>query len=155
MPIYEYRCHTCRRKVSIFFRSAAAAVEPRCPRCDGTNLERVFSRVVVRRGRSTEAASAGADAFEDELGWDPSGDESFAGADPYGIDEMPGMDDDLDPREFARWARAMSAQTGEPLEPDLDQALHDIERGADPEEVLDRLDESEPPVPDVTDDPEV
>ncbi len=67
------------------------------------------------------------------------------GGDPYGddFDSNPfGFDDDTDPREIARWTRQMSAQMGEPLDPDLDLALSDLERGADPEEVMERLEES-------------
>ena len=60
------------------------------------------------------------------------------GGDPYGFG------DDADPREIARWTRQMSAQMGEPLDADLDRALGDIERGADPDEVLGQLEESEP-----------
>jgi hypothetical protein len=41
----------------------------------------------------------------------------------------------------------MSAQMGEPLDADLERAMADIERGADPEEVMDRLEEAEPPAP--------
>ena len=74
------------------------------------------------------------------------------GGDPYGspfgddFDSNPfGFDDDTDPREIARWTRQMSAQMGEPLDADLDLALSDLERGADPEEVIERLEESDPP----------
>ena len=37
MPIYEYRCQDCRRRVSLFFRSFSDIEdEPTCPRCGGT-----------------------------------------------------------------------------------------------------------------------
>jgi putative FmdB family regulatory protein len=152
MPIYEYRCLTCHKKVSIFFRSYASVSDPVCPECGSTNLERLFSRVVVRRGGDRAAKLAG-DAefgtsdlgeFDDSMGMglggdafgDPYGD---GGGDPFGFDE------DTDPREIARWTRQMSAQIGEPLDADLESALTDLERGADPDEVMDRLEESEPP----------
>jgi hypothetical protein len=67
--------------------------------------------------------------------------------DPFGGGPT-GFDEDADPREIARWTRQMSAQMGEPLDADLDRALSDIERGADPDEVMDRLEEAEPPSPD-------
>lgn len=150
MPIYEYRCLTCRKKVSIFFRSYASVTDPLCPECGGTNLDRLFSRVVVRRGGGRESPgiegefSAGdAGGFDDAMGL---GSDSFG--DPYGDgsgDNPFGFDEDSDPREIARWTRQMSAQMGEPLDADLDAALTDLERGADPDEVMDRLEESEPP----------
>jgi len=153
MPIYEYRCLNCRKKVSIFFRSYASVTDPVCPECGGTNLERLFSRVVVRRGggrqeRADDAEFGDAGGFDESMGM---GGDPFE--DPYGegMDDNPfGFDEDTDPREIARWTRQMSAQMGEPLDAELDAALTDLERGADPDEVMDRLDESEPPpAPDV------
>ena len=150
MPIYEYRCLDCRKKVSIFFRSFSAVADPKCPECGGVNLERLFSRVVVRRGGSRAEPSGEPEpsgdefgGFDDGLGMGPG---SFG--DSYGddFDANPfGFNDDTDPREIARWTRQMSAQMGEPLDADLDLALSDLERGADPEEVMGRLEESEPP----------
>lgn len=56
-----------------------------------------------------------------------------------------GMDADIDSAEdiaaLARETRAMASMTGEPLDPELDMALHHIEQGADPEDVLGVLDE--------------
>ena len=146
MPIYEYRCSDCERKVSIFFRSIASAADPHCPRCGGTNLERLVSRVNVIHGSGRdsgwEADMGGMEDFgeDDDWGADPYGDPygGGLGGDPYGFG------DDADPREIARWTRQMSAQMGEPLDADLDRALGDIERGADPDEVLGQLEESEP-----------
>jgi putative FmdB family regulatory protein len=156
MPIYEYRCLTCRKKVSIFFRSYAAVTDPVCPECGATNLERLFSRVVVRRGGGSEAQRDDAEFGSDDMGGfgDEMGMGMGMGGDPYGdpygdgADDNPfGFDDDADPREIARWTRQMSAQMGEPLDADLDAALTDLERGADPDEVMSRLEESEPPPP--------
>jgi putative FmdB family regulatory protein len=150
MPIYEYRCVDCRKKVSVFFRSYAAVGEPSCPECGGSNLQRMFSRVVVRRGGSREEANVEMDQGEEFGGFgDGMGMGMGSGlGDPYGDDDDAnpfGFDDDTDPREIARWTRQMSAQMGEPLDADLDLALSDLERGADPDEVMSRLEESEPP----------
>jgi len=153
MTIYEYRCLDCRKKVSIFFRTISSTSDPKCPECGGTNLERLFSRVVVRRGGGRTAESADFDSAGGDFGTLDGG--FGMGADPYGdpygddFDSNPfGFDDDTDPREIARWTRQMSAQMGEPLDADLDSALTDLERGADPDEVMGRLEESElPPSP--------
>ncbi|MEE9286205.1 MAG: zinc ribbon domain-containing protein [Dehalococcoidia bacterium] len=50
MPIYEYLCHSCRRIVSIFQRSISAQAEPVCPHCQGGDLERRISRVIIAKG---------------------------------------------------------------------------------------------------------
>lgn len=47
MPIYEYHCPNCKRRVSLFTRRVSPPGRPRCPRCSGTGLDRVFSRFAV------------------------------------------------------------------------------------------------------------
>lgn len=123
MPIYEYRCADCRRRVSVFFRSFSAVGDPVCPRCGGTRLTRLMSRVAVHRG------GAG-----DDLGDDLGADDEFGGM-PDGLDED-------DPRAMARMLRRMSDETGEPLEPEMEQALGRLEAGEDPERVMAEMDES-------------
>lgn len=122
MPIYEYRCGGCRRRVSIFFRSFGAVGAATCPRCGSVDLTRLMSRVsVLRRGD---------DGGGGDLG---DGDDM----DPTGM--LAGLDGE-DPRAVARWARHMSAEMGEPLEPEFEQALSRIEAGEDPERVMDEVD---------------
>src|SRR5688572_28446842 len=110
MPIYEYRCGGCKRKVSIFFRSFSAVGAASCPRCGSADLSRLMSRVAVVRG--------GSDSEGD-------GDDDF-GPDPTAM--MAGLDEN-DPRSVARWARRMSAEMGEPMEPEFEEALDRIEAG--------------------------
>jgi putative FmdB family regulatory protein len=134
MPIYEYRCLTCRRRFSVFYRSLASVVEPPvCPRCDDTRVERLLSRVTVLRGRSSGERTADADETWAE--------ESGAGDEDWGEGDDDGFPETDDPRELARWTRRMSDELGEPLDPALDRALSELERGADPDEVLERLEE--------------
>ena len=142
MPIYEYFCADCRKRVSVFFRSYAAVGDPVCPECGGTRLERRFSRVVVRRGLSGQSQAEPLGEFSD-ADEGAFGDDDNFGEESDFADDL-GLDDDADPREIARWARRMSAEMGEPLDAELDSALADMERGADPDEVLSRLEESEP-----------
>jgi putative FmdB family regulatory protein len=120
VPIYEYRCADCQRKVSVFFRSFGAVTDPVCPRCGGTRLTRLMSRVAVHRG-----------------GGDDAGDD-------FGGDEFGGMLDGLDendPRALARAMRRMSDEAGEPIEPEMEEALGRLEAGEDPERVMAELDE--------------
>jgi len=42
MPIYEFRCNGCKRRVSVFLRNHEAG--PRCPNCGGTELNRLISK---------------------------------------------------------------------------------------------------------------
>ncbi|MGD8623812.1 MAG: zinc ribbon domain-containing protein [Anaerolineae bacterium] len=111
MPIYEYRCDDCRRRVSLFFRSFSDVAEaPSCPRCGGTNLHRLISRVAVVRSE---------DSRLDDL------------ADPSMLD---GLDED-DPKSLARWMRKMSDETGEEMPQEFDEVIDRLESGQSPEEI--------------------
>jgi len=52
VPIYEYYCQDCRRRVSMLVRSISNPGTPVCPRCGGRHLERLMSRFT--RVRSEE-----------------------------------------------------------------------------------------------------
>jgi putative FmdB family regulatory protein len=54
MPAYEYRCNSCKRKVSLFYKSykdydVASETGHVCPNCGSTDLTRVIGRVAVQR----------------------------------------------------------------------------------------------------------
>jgi len=111
LPIYEYRCQDCRRRVSLFFRSFSEVEdEPTCPRCHGARLTRLISRVSVVRSE---------DSRLDDM------------ADPSMLD---GLDED-DPKSLARWMRKMSAETGEDMPQEFDEVIDRLERGQSPEEI--------------------
>lgn len=121
MPIYEYRCGGCGRRVSIFFRSFGSVGEASCPRCGSGDLTRLMSRVaVLRRGGD------GGDGDDDDI--------------DAGMTDMLESLDENDPRAVARWARRMSDEMGESLEPEFEQALDRIEAGEDPERVMEEVD---------------
>lgn len=114
MPIYEYRCLDCKRRVSIFWPSFSDLENenavPQCPRCGGTDLSRLISRVAVLRSEESRL---------DDL------------ADPGALD---GLDED-DPKSFARWMRRMSQETGEDLGPEFNEVVNRLEAGQSPEEI--------------------
>ena len=51
MPIYEYRCDDCGRKVTLQYKTYAEYDEavPTCTHCGSTALTRLISRVAIRR----------------------------------------------------------------------------------------------------------
>lgn len=53
MPLYEYRCASCRKRVTILTLRASEEVDPVCDHCGARTLERLMSR--FRAGRSEEA----------------------------------------------------------------------------------------------------
>ncbi len=112
MPIYEYRCNDCRRRVSVLWRTftEVEGSDPRCPRCGGTNLTRLVSRVAVARSEESH--------LEDLA--DPS--------------KLAGLDEN-DPKSLARWMRTMSKETGEDLGPEFDEVVGRLEAGESPEDI--------------------
>ena len=109
MPIYEYRCAACRRRTSLFVRSATSAAAPKCEHCGSSKVTRLLSRFAVHRG------SGGGD-----------------------LDDMGGLDDvdENDPQSVARWARRMKDEMGEDMGPEFDDMVNRIEAGEDPESVM-------------------
>jgi putative FmdB family regulatory protein len=98
VPIYEYFCEDCRRRVSLLVRSISNPPRPVCPRCGGKKLERLMSRFA--RVRSEEDRL-------DRL------------ADPSALGDL----DESDPASVARWAKKMGKELGEDLGEDFDQVV--------------------------------
>jgi putative FmdB family regulatory protein len=115
MPIYEYRCHDCGRRVSLFYRSFAASEgRPTCPRCGGTHLARLISRVAVVRSEEGRL---------DDL------------SDPSMLDDL----DENDPKSLARWMRKMGDEAGEEMPPEFGEVMDRLESGQSPEEIEDAM----------------
>ncbi len=53
MPIYEYRCLSCRKVSEFLILNLNSPFTPVCPRCGGTELERLLSRIRVRLSEET------------------------------------------------------------------------------------------------------
>lgn len=117
MPIYEYRCGDCRRRVSLFYRSFSDIEdEPVCPRCGGSHLKRLMSRVSVVRSEESRL---------DNL------------ADPSMLGDL----DEDDPKSIARWMRKMSAETGEEMPEEFDEVIDRLESGQSPEDIEESMPE--------------
>lgn len=98
MPIYEYECQGCRRRVSLLIRTLNPAESPRCPRCGSAELSRLMSRFATVKSE---------DARLDAL------------SDPGSFGDL----DENDPRSVAQFVKKMGSEMGEDLGPDLDAAM--------------------------------
>jgi len=122
MPIYEYRCASCHRKVSVFWRTFSSVDEStaRCTFCGSAKLSKLASRVRVIRGggRSEDTSSmpAGGD-MDDSM-----------------MQEMGGLDEN-DPRSLGRFMRKMAADSGEEMGPEFNEIIGRLEKGEDPEKI--------------------
>ncbi|MCX8043707.1 MAG: zinc ribbon domain-containing protein [Desulfobacterota bacterium] len=57
MPIYEYRCRTCKKKFDVVVLRASERGSPRCESCGSTDVAKLVSRVRYLAGpRETELA---------------------------------------------------------------------------------------------------
>ena len=109
MPIYEYRCHGCRRRVSVFFRSFDAVGEAACPECGSTQLTKLVSRFAVMKSEESRLEGL---------------------ADPSSLSDL----DENDPKSIARWARKMGQELGEDLGPEYEEMIDRMEAGEMPDE---------------------
>ncbi len=112
MPIYEYRCCKCHRRVTIFVRSFSGTetVKPKCTYCGHDKLERLVSRVAVLKSEEARL-----DALADSTAF--------------------GDLDENDPRSIARWMKKMSAEAGEDLGDEFHEIVDRLETGESPEEI--------------------
>ena len=112
MPVYEYRCGSCRRRSSKLFRTFAEVATPECPYCGAApeQMTKLISRVAVMKSE---------EARLEQL------------ADPSMFADV----DENDPRSVARWARKLGESMGEDLPEDYGEMVDQLESGEMPEDV--------------------
>jgi putative FmdB family regulatory protein len=98
MPIYEYECHDCRRRVSLLVRSLSTTVPPACPRCGSTALTRLMSRFATVKSEDARLESL---------------------AEGGGLGDL----DENDPASVARFMKKMGKELGDDLGDDFDSAV--------------------------------
>jgi putative FmdB family regulatory protein len=110
MPIYEYRCNTCKKRVSVLTLRVSEAIDPVCDHCGSKDLSRLMSRFAT-----VKSDEARLDALAD-----PS---NFSGF------------DENDPKSMARWMRKMGKELGEEFSgDDFDQMIEEMEAGKLPDD---------------------
>ncbi len=110
MPEYTFVCQDCNRVFNVRLSYAEYGKVPvHCPYCGSARVERRIRRVRFLR------------SFESRL-------EDLA--DPGSLEEM-----ERNPKALAQMMRAMSAEMGEDLGPELEEVVERLERGESPEEI--------------------
>jgi putative FmdB family regulatory protein len=126
MPIYEYRCRKCRRRVSIFLRSfgESESAQPKCTHCGHDQLDRLVSRVAIVKSEEARLDAMADDAALADL-------------------------DENDPKSMARWMKKMASQVGEDLGDEFDEAVDRMESGQSLEDIEEAMpDLAAPPAED-------
>jgi putative FmdB family regulatory protein len=98
MPIYEYECHDCRRRVSLLIRSLSSTEAPACPRCGGASLTRLMSRFATVKSEEARLESLASDGSFGDL-------------------------DENDPGSVAKFMKKMGKELGDDLGEDFDSAV--------------------------------
>jgi len=110
MPLYEYRCTSCRKRVTRLTLRASEEVDRTCDHCGKPTLARLMSRFATPRSEEARL-----DAM----------------ADPSKLGDL----DENDPKSMARWMRRMGRELGDELGgEDLDEMVDEIEAGGDLDE---------------------
>ncbi|MFQ5875982.1 MAG: FmdB family zinc ribbon protein [Dehalococcoidia bacterium] len=110
MPIYEYRCNNCRRRISLLVKGFSDPPSNTCPRCGSSDLSRLISSIAVVKSEESR--------LEDL-------------ADPSSMSDL----DENDPKSMARWMRKMGSEMGEDLGPEFDEMVDRMEAGEMPEDM--------------------
>ena len=116
MPVYEYRCRQCRRRLSVWWRTFSGAENgtARCPHCGSEDVARLMSRVRIVRSEDSRMENM---------------------TDPAQFGDL----DENDPKSMARWMRKMGDEMGEDLGPEFGEVVDRLEAGQSPEDIEDAL----------------
>jgi len=107
MPVYEYRCRSCHRLVTVLTRTYSPPASVTCEHCGSTDLHRLLSRVTVLRSEESRLDSL--------------------------ADSAAGLDES-DPRSLGRWMRQMGSEFRDDLGPEFDEMVDRLEAGELPDE---------------------
>lgn len=111
MPVYEYICQECGRRVRLAYSYAEYdSAVPTCTHCKSTHLRRRIGRIATAKSE---------DARMDSLADDSA---------------LAGLDEE-DPRSLGRFMRKMSHETGEDLGEEFGEVVDRLEKGQSPEEI--------------------
>jgi putative FmdB family regulatory protein len=113
MPIYEFTCQNCRRKLSFLVRDTSAAFVPQCSFCGSPRLSRAISGFAYHKSLSTV--------------WEDSGEATM----------HPSPDYYRDPRNIGRWAERKFQNMGEELPPQIQEQIQAAREGVLPEPLKD------------------
>ncbi len=105
MPIYEYVCQSCRKKISLLALNRES-FSAKCPKCESTDLQRIMSRFAAVRSEESRLESL---------------------ADPSKWGDL----DENDPQSMVKLMKKMGREMGDELGEDYDQLIEEAENEAE------------------------
>ena len=121
MPIYEYRCGKCRRRMDIFVQGFSPPTNPSCTKCGSKDLSRIYSSFTVRRSKNDRGV------YDEILS-----DSKLT----HGLMRN-------DPRALAEWSRKMARATSEDVTPESEELLSRLDAGEDMNKVVEDFKQTE------------
>jgi putative FmdB family regulatory protein len=113
MPVYEFICQNCHRRLSFLIRDISAPCAPKCSSCGDTNLSRVISGFSYHKSLKTV--------------WEESGEPTT----------HPGDDYYKDPRNIGRWVEKRFQDMGQELPSRIQEQIEAAREGVLPEPLKD------------------
>jgi len=124
MPIYEFYCDRCNTVFSFFSQGVNTTKIPACPRCSRPLKRQMSLFAKVSRGKEEPA----------EDGMPPLDEAKMEKAMAMLAGEAEKLNED-DPRQAAQLMRKLTDATGLSLGPGMEEALHRLEKGEDPDQI--------------------
>ncbi len=124
MPFYEFYCSDCHTVFRFFSRRVDTQTRPACPKCGRPEIQRRMSTFAISRGRDAGDGDGLPDMDEARL------EQAFASM-AGDLDSV----DENDPKAAARMMRKLFDATGVRLTRDMEEAIHRMEAGEDPDKV--------------------
>jgi len=113
MPIYEFNCQNCHRRLTFLVRGISAPFTPKCSSCGNTNLSRVISDFAYHKSLKTV--------------WEESGEPTM----------RPGDDYYRDPRNIGRWVEKKFQDMGQEIPFQIQDKIKAAREGILPEPLKD------------------
>ena len=130
MPIYEFYCQNCHTIYNFLSRTVNTQKIPNCPTCLNVALQRKVSLFSAISGGKKEDGEGGGDA-DLPPGFDEAKMEKAMGMLSKEAEHL----DENDPRQAAQLMRKLSDATGLAMGPAMEEALHRMEHGEDPDKI--------------------
>ena len=125
MPVYEFYCPDCHMMFKFFSRRVNTETLPDCPKCGRPELSRQLSTFAISRGMTEENPSP----FPSQVN-----ESQMERALMSMASEAEGMDEN-DPRQAAQMMRKLSESMGLKLGDGVQEAMHRMEAGDDPDQI--------------------
>ena len=113
MPIYEFVCQSCHRRMSFLIRDISAPFAPKCSSCGNTNVSRVISGFAYHKSLKTV--------------WEESAEPTMHPADDYY----------KDPRNIGRWVEKKFQDMGQEMPSQIQEEIRAAREGVLPEPLKD------------------